>query len=229
MGDSSHDETGPSVCVEPEAMAVDQDDTGQRGEPAAAGVAAASRVQSDAAVGESALQTSAADAVQPVHTPQLQQPVPPQSPQTRPPQQPASPEQSSAHSPTPILPRGELQFVPRCGHRHPLKRVLCAIGAASNEPLVCDGDCDRIIPNKDPRWSCLPCDFDICERCLLVQGGGGAYVGLLAAEEKVAAGLKAKLVAARKRADSAERCASVPKPVGKENVKAEKASDRFHP
>lgn len=96
--------------------------------------------------------------------------------------------------PGPLIPRSEFQFQPKCGHRHPLKRSPCAAGSAAtdDEPLLCDGACGKEIRPSDPRWSCYPCDYDLCELCLLTRSGGAAYIGLLAAEER-------KVVAERNR------------------------------
>ena len=108
--------------------------------------------------------------------------------------------------PGPVIPRSEFQFTPKCGHRHPLKRSSCAAGsaAADDEPLLCDGACGKEIRPSEPRWSCYPCDYDLCELCLLSRSGGAAYLGLLAAEEAKVAAASDKARALAERARDAE-------------------------
>lgn len=102
------------------------------------------------------------------------------------------------------LPRCEFDFAPRCHHRHPLKRYPREAGASSDEPLVCDGGCGREIPPSDPRWSCFPCDYDICELCLVARGGGAAFIGLLAEEERKSASHARELDTMKNRCEAAE-------------------------
>ena len=61
--------------------------------------------------------------------------------------------------PPSLIPRSEYQFIPKCPHRHAMKRSPCAAGSAAtdDEPLECDG-CGTVIRPTDPRWSCFPCD-----------------------------------------------------------------------
>ena len=102
------------------------------------------------------------------------------------------------------VPKCEFQFAPRCNHRHPMKRHPREAGAAADEPLVCDGGCGKEIPPSDPRWSCFPCDFDLCELCLLSRSGGAVYLGLLAAEEKRCAERASELSTMQQRCKAAE-------------------------
>ena len=107
--------------------------------------------------------------------------------------------------PPPPIPRSEHQFVPKCAHRHPLQRAARAAGGgtAEDEPLECDS-CGMIILPADPRWSCHPCDFDLCELCLLGRSGGAAYLSLLATEEGKVRAARNELLAMEERARLAE-------------------------
>ena len=49
--------------------------------------------------------------------------------------------------------------VPTCPAGHRLLR------SAEGEPLCCDGPCGRTMPASEVRWSCLECDYDICDAC----------------------------------------------------------------
>lgn len=102
-----------------------------------------------------------------------------------------------------VMPRAEVNFVPRCDHRHALVRTTRASGK-SEEPLVCDGVCGLEIPHSDARWSCHPCDFDLCELCMLARSGPAVYVRLLAEEEKKSREALGKVEAAEERARQAE-------------------------
>jgi hypothetical protein len=51
---------------------------------------------------------------------------------------------SGPSEPQPVVPRGELQFVPRCDKRHRLQRRRGA-----DEELLCDGTCSCAIPARD--------------------------------------------------------------------------------
>ena len=105
----------------------------------------------------------------------------------------------------PLVPRSSHTFVPKCHHRHALKRTA---GSPDGEPLECDGACGLIIPPTAPRWSCYPCDFDMCELCMLSLHGGAAYLELLTSEEargkQAAADAARALAAATERAKAAE-------------------------
>ena len=103
------------------------------------------------------------------------------------------------------MPKSEIQFSPRCNHRHALTRHQCEAGSAADEPLICDGGCNQIIPPSDPRWSCHPCDFDLCELCLLARSGGAVYLGLLAAEETRTKALSSEVAVMSQRAKAAEQ------------------------
>ena len=100
--------------------------------------------------------------------------------------------------------KAEHQFVPKCSHRHTLVRAPRASGTAAEEPLVCDGPCGREIPPGAPRWSCFPCDFDLCELCLLGKCGGACYLELLTKEEERALEATSRLGEAEERAKLAE-------------------------
>ena len=127
-----------------------------------------------------------------------------------PPVQPAESSSPDAHAepvpnPPKLVPRSQIQFVPKCDHRHALKRTTCALGSAVvDEPLFCDGPCGKEILSSDARWSCFPCDFDLCELCLLQRSGGAVYLGMLAAEERRADAATGRLAAALDRAKHAE-------------------------
>ena len=129
-------------------------------------------------------------------------------------QQPTVPRPASSaeaedifHPPAgPAIPRSEYQFVPKCGHRHPLKRSTgTAEGAGDDDTLWCNGSCGKEIRACDPRWSCYPCDYDLCELCMLSRCGGAAYIGLLAAEEARVAAARGEANTASERARIAER------------------------
>ena len=109
----------------------------------------------------------------------------------------------------PLVPRSTHVFVPKCHHRHALKRLT---KAPDNEPLECDGACGNIIPPDAPRWSCYPCDFDMCELCLLSVSGGAAYLQLLADEEK--RGAEARDEAAKAVAAATERAKAAESKLG---------------
>ena len=94
--------------------------------------------------------------------------------------------------------RKDFAFIPRCSHRHPMKRCVGA-----DEPLLCD-ICNTEMPPTDARWSCFPCDHDMCELCMLSRNGGAAYVQLLTEEEAKVTTLNGKLGAAVDRAHKAE-------------------------
>jgi hypothetical protein len=100
-----------------------------------------------------------------------------------------------------VMARSEHQFIPKCSHRHPLRRTACAAGSAAtdDEPLECDA-CSAIIQPADPRWSCFPCDYDLCELCLLSKCGGAAYLGLLSDSEKARDSADARATIAEERA-----------------------------
>ena len=125
----------------------------------------------------------------------------------------------------PLVPRSCHTFVPKCHHRHPLKRT-----SHGSEPLECDGACGLEIPPSAPRWSCFPCDFDVCELCMLSMHGGAAYLELLTAEEKrstvAAADAARAIAAATERAKSAEAKLAALKPSAKGEAKpaAERAA-----
>lgn len=120
-----------------------------------------------------------------------------------------------------MVPRAEVNFVPRCDHRHALVRTTRASGK-SDEPLVCDGACGLEIPHSDARWSCHPCDFDLCELCMLGRSGPAVYIRLLAQEEKRTRDALGKVEAAEEWARQTEaRLAQA-----KKAERAEKAGDR---
>jgi len=122
-----------------------------------------------------------------------------------------------------VVPRAEVNFVPRCDHRHALVRTTRASGK-SEEPLVCDGVCGLEIPHSDPRWSCHPCDFDLCELCMLGRSGPAVYVRLLAEEERKSAAALGKVEAAEERARQAEARLAQAKKAEKE--KAQRAEGK---
>lgn len=53
-------------------------------------------------------------------------------------------------------------------------------GSRREGPLTCDGPEDRccgesgegVLNLGEPRYSCVPCDFDICEGCAIFETGG---------------------------------------------------------
>ena len=96
------------------------------------------------------------------------------------------------------LARSDFAFIPKCSHRHPMKRCVGA-----EEPLLCD-TCNSTMAPSDARWSCFPCDHDMCELCMLSRNGGAAYVQLLTEEEAKVTTLNTKLGAAVDRAHKAE-------------------------
>ena len=75
----------------------------------------------------------------------------------------ALPEEPQVIEPVPRVARSEFAFVPKCAHRHALKR---SGGGHDQDPISCD-NCSAEIAPSTPRWSCHPCDFDLCEMCLL--------------------------------------------------------------
>ena len=105
-----------------------------------------------------------------------------------------------------VVARCDLQFVPRCNHRHALVRSSCAgTAAVDDEPLVCDGGCGTEIPRGDARWSCYPCDYDVCELCLVSRSGAAVYIGLLKQEEERTSRAEGRLTSAEDRARVAEQ------------------------
>ena len=65
--------------------------------------------------------------------------------------------------PPPVAPPPAQSNSPKCKEGHPMALKT----ATGRTQLVCDGDgCDKSIQLGDKWYSCVECDFDICESCV---------------------------------------------------------------
>jgi hypothetical protein len=101
-----------------------------------------------------------------MHGPHLPpQPTAPQ-PTAHPPVQPVEPEPQTNATPPPTEPP-EPQMQPPSKKAWPKGHLLSGrySGASRHLMLSCDGACGKAIMPYAKRWSCTPCDYDVCDTC----------------------------------------------------------------
>ena len=101
-----------------------------------------------------------------MHGPHLPpQPTAPQ-PTAHPPVQPVEPEPQTDATPPPTEPP-EPQMQPPSKKACPKGHLLSGrySGASRHLMLSCDGACGKAIMPYAKRWSCTPCDYDVCDTC----------------------------------------------------------------